>query len=448
VVDLGQQHAADCRVEPMAAVVRRVSIRSRARDVPRAVYVVLAVALAVRLAWVTYAAREPQNFGDPFIYLNAARGIAQGHGYVLWFSTHATAFHPIGYPGWLAIIVWSATRVGLDGHVPVLVGLAQAVLGTASVALVYAIGVRLFDHRVALIAAAITACFPNLVFYTAIAYSETLYLFGILLAIWLVLRVDWKPAPTTRVIAAFGFVVGLSSLVRPFTLLSPLLLGVAMLRSGANRRDTARAVTVAMSLALLVLVPWTVRNAFTFHAFVPVSTNLGDTLCLDNSAGAYGGFRDLPPECSPPVTDAAGEPARNSHNLRYAVRWAVRHPLDELGLVARRTYYGYRSDHDALTDLAGASGRFPPSRVRTPLSWLADIYYFVVGLLAIAAVPKFWREPRRFFVLLMAASLAVVPLYLYGLVRFHIPLLPFLALGAAVTIDGIYESAKRRKSVI
>ena len=77
-----------------------------------------------------------------------------------------------------------------------------------------------------------------------------------------------------------------------------------------------------MGLALVVLVPWTVRNAFTFHAFVPVSTNLGDTLCLDNSAGAYGGFRDLPPECSSgggTDSPAGGEPARNSHNLHYAV---------------------------------------------------------------------------------------------------------------------------------
>jgi hypothetical protein len=29
-----------------------------------------------------------------------------------------------------------------------------------------------------------------------------------------------------------------------------------------------------------------------------------------------------------------------------------------------------------------------------------------------------------------------VPFFLYGLVRFHVPLLPFLALGAAVTVVG------------
>jgi hypothetical protein len=30
-----------------------------------------------------------------------------------------------------------------------------------------------------------------------------------------------------------------------------------------------------------------------------------------------------------------------------------------------------------------------------------------------------------------------VPIFLYGLIRFHIPLLPFLAIGAAITIDAI-----------
>jgi hypothetical protein len=40
-------------------------------------------------------------------------------------------------------------------------------------------------------------------------------------------------------------------------------------------------------------------------------------------------------------------------------------------------------------------------------------------------------------VLLVGASLAAVPIFLYGLIRFHIPLLPFFAIGAAITIDVI-----------
>src|SRR3989442_5253496 len=138
----------------MSGTAQRVSIRSHARDVPRAVYVVLGVALVLRVAWVVYAAREPANFGDPVIYLIAARRIAAGSGYLAWFSNAPTAFHPIGYPAWLAGIAWTAKLVGLDGHLPLLIGLAQALVGTASVALVYAITVRLFEHRLAVLAAA------------------------------------------------------------------------------------------------------------------------------------------------------------------------------------------------------------------------------------------------------------------------------------------------------
>jgi 4-amino-4-deoxy-L-arabinose transferase-like glycosyltransferase len=248
-----------------------------------------------------------------------------------------------------------------------------------------------------------------------------------------------------------GIIVGLGTLVRPFALLTLIALGVALWRAGAGPREALRAVGIAAGIAVLVLIPWTARNAFAYHAFVPVSTNLGDTLCLDNSPGAYGGFRALPPECTVTnpyqgfneLPNGRNEPKENSHNLRYAVAWAVRHPGREAGLVFRRTFYGYRDDHDGLTDQTGTHGTFPPPRVRHPLRWLADVYYYVVLALALFGSRKFVHDPRRLFVLLVALSLAVVPLFLYGLIRFHIPLLPFLALGAAVTID----SLERKRNV-
>jgi 4-amino-4-deoxy-L-arabinose transferase-like glycosyltransferase len=421
---------------------------NRIRRTPRILVVVLAAALALRVAWVIYAAREPGSFGDPFIYLQLARRIASNHGYGPFLSNGPTAFHPPGYPGWLAGIVWVAKHVGLAQREPLLIGLVQAVLGTASVALVYAIGVRLFGYRVAIIAAAITACFPNLVFYTGLMYSETLYTFGVLLAVWLVVRADWKPGPSLAVLIAFGVVVGLSSLVRPFAMLSLIAVALAAWRAGVSWRDTARYVGIATGVALLMLVPWTIRNAFAYHAFVPVSTNLGDTLCLDNAPGAYGGYRGLPPECDvqslqgglPTFGDnrvGEHEPQENSHNLHYAVSWAFHHPSAEVSLVFRRAFYGYRDDHDALTDLAGTQGNFPPTGFRKPFGKLADAYYYVVAVLALLGIRKFLGDPRRLFVLLVATSIAVVPLFLYGLIRFHIPLLPFFAIGAAISIDAI-----------
>jgi 4-amino-4-deoxy-L-arabinose transferase-like glycosyltransferase len=443
----------------MAASSQRVTVGDWIRGVPRALYWVLAVALVLRVAWSLYVQEEPSNFGDPIIYLNSARGIADGVGYRLFLSTYATAFHPIGYPGWLAGIVWVAKSVGLERHDTLLITLAQAVMGTASVALLYGIARRLFNDRTAIIAAALTACFPNLIFYSGLIYSETLYVFGLLLAVWIIVRADWNPVPPLPVVAVFGLVVGLTTLVRPFTLPLPLFLGIALLRAGARWAGVVRVVAIALGIAVLVLVPWTVRNSRAMHAFVPVSTNLGDTLCLDNSPGAYGGFRELPVECSPEFPGPTGEAKQNSFNLRVAMRWALHHPVDELELLPRRFWYGYRTDHDGVAEVASSRGGAVRPWARVPLVVLANLYYWVVAILGLFAVPKLWRDARRLFVLLVAASLAAVPLVLYGLVRFHVPLLPFLALGAAVTIDAILrrreagavtapQSAYRRNKVI
>lgn len=419
----------------MTASSERAAVGSRLGNVPKALYWVLAVALVLRVTWALYVQQEPSTFGDPFIYLNTARGIVDGKGYHLLFSTLPTAFHPIGYPGWLAGIVWVARSLGLERHDTLLITLVQALLGTASVALVWAIARRLFDDRVAIIAAALTACFPNLIFYTGLIYSETLYVFGILLAVWIVVRADWAPVPSLPVIALFGLVVGLTALVRPFTLPLPLLLGVGLLRAGARWADIARVVAIALGIAVLVLVPWTIRNSRALDSFVPVSTNLGDTLCLDYSPGAYGGFRELPADCSPPFEGPTAEAKQNSHNLRVATRWARAHPLDVLELLPRRLWYGYRTDDDGVAEVASSQGGAVQPWARVPLVVLANVYYWVVAILALVAVPKLWRDGRRLFVLLVAASIAAVPFLLYGLVRFHVPLLPFLALGAAVTLD-------------
>jgi 4-amino-4-deoxy-L-arabinose transferase-like glycosyltransferase len=441
----------------MRASTQRVAVGDRLRSVPKALYGVLAVALVLRAAWSVYVHETPSNFGDPIIYLNSARGIADGVGYRLFLSTYPTAFHPIGYPGWLAGVVWVAKSIGLERHEPLLITLVQALLGTASVALLYAIARRLFGYRVAIVAAALTACFPNLIFYSGLIYSETLYLFGILLAVWIVVRADWDPVPSVPVIASFGLVVGLATLVRPFTLPLPLFFGIALLRAGAGWVPVARVVAIALGIAVLVLVPWTVRNSRELHAFVPVSTNLGDTLCLDNSPGAYGGFRELPIECSPEFPGATGEAKRNSFNLRVALRWARQNPIRELELLPRRFWYGYRTDDDGVAEVASSRGGAVQPWARVPLVGLADLYYYVVAILGLLAVPTLWRDARRLFVLMVAASLAAVPFVLYGLVRFHVPLLPFLALGAAVTIDAIRrrrepgrtsQSAYRRNKVI
>jgi hypothetical protein len=78
-----------------------------------------------------------------------------------------------------------------------------------------------------------------------------------------------------------GFAAGLAALVRPngIALVVGLVLGTLLLRRSNERARWLSLAAMALGL-LLVLAPWTIRNAVVFHAFVPVSTGGGELLYM------------------------------------------------------------------------------------------------------------------------------------------------------------------------
>ena len=210
------------------------------------------------------------------------------------------------------------------------------------------------------------------------------------------------------------------------------------------RRSLLETVTVAVA-AVVVLVPWTIRNAAELHGFVPVSTGIGETLCVGHQPAATGGYVFDTEYCVGPydsahITEPHLEVERNRYTTRQAVKYAFGHPVDEVRLFFRRGWYLLHQDHDGIdaTNVGAVDQGFVPSRARDALALLADLYYFAVVVLAAMSVTRFaGRSPARggrFLLLLTAAGLLAIPLELYGLPRYKVPLAPFLALGAAATL--------------
>jgi hypothetical protein len=73
------------------------------------------------------------------------------------------------------------------------------------------------------------------------------------------------------------------------------------------------------------------------------------------------------------------------------------------------------------------------------LQTLADAYYVAVGTLALLGVRAFLtrRDPRRIFIVLVGVGMAATPFLLFGDPRYHVPVLPFLAIGAAATVGAV-----------
>jgi hypothetical protein len=149
------------------------------------------------------------------------------------------------------------------------------------------------------------------------------------------------------------------------------------------------------------------------------------------------------PECfdgfdGVPLADI--EQVRNRVNTRRALRFIREHPASEVRLILTRARYTVEGDHDGLIGVeSNDANAFLPGPLRTSLRLIADWWYWATLVLAALAVPRFFRrrDPRlgdRVILGLTAGALIAIPLELYGYTRFHIPVLPFQAIAAAVTL--------------
>jgi hypothetical protein len=415
---------------------------------------ILIVAFALRLAWVLAVRTSPPTdwlvAGDQYSYWYYGHEIAEGRGYVGYVTGQPTAYYPIGFPAILAALFWVVRVTPLPDEYMLATNMLHVVVGTASVALAYVIGRRLFGRLGGLLGAVVLAVFPNLVYQVASVQLETMFIFWCLAALAIIVTHDWaRGLPSTRRLLAFGLVLGVSVLVRPFSIwfVAALLVAALLARGGWVR--SLRVAAVPLVVVLLMSVPWTVRNAIRMDAFVPTSTNTGDTLCLDRSLDATGGFRWATHEgCADPDLP---EVERSRESTRMAIEFVMDHPTRELQQIGRRAKLMFGSDNDgvlAVNTLGG--GPVMAEDTAASLEDVADAAFDVVlvlagaGLVVLVATGR-RRRPEAALVLLSMGALIAVPLLLWGNPRFHLPVSPFLAILAGGAVATGIQVLRRRR---
>ena len=238
---------------------------------------VVVLALVVRVgAIVADSGYRPQQ--DAWDYDRHARSIAGGDGYPDSYyvaDRGPSALRAPGYPFFLAAVYVSTGDSVAAGR------LANAVLGALAVLLLYLIARRIWGPSIALCAAGAAAIFPPLVLLSKELLSEPLF---IALELGMVLCIlEFRRSRDSRWAIGAGLLAGLGILTRnpgP-ALLIPLLAGL-WVRKPRLRWEAAAAPLLALACALLVVAPWTVRNAAEFGRLAPVTTGTGFAM-----AGTY-----------------------------------------------------------------------------------------------------------------------------------------------------------------
>ncbi len=408
---------------------------------------IVAVGAVLRVAWLVFNHAEPPfHFmvsGDQYSYWYHANEIAGGRGYHSYVDGRATAYYPIGYPAILAGLIWVAVRVPfVDPDLMLVIGAFQVVLSAATVALTFVVGRRLLGPWAGLVAAALMAVFPNMIYQVSALQLETVFVFFTMAALAIAVDHDWSSGPPSRArLLAIGAVLAVSGLVRPFSL--PLVLGLllALLAVGVGWRRALVATSIPVAVILVAFTPWTIRNAVQLDAFVPSSTNMGDTLCIDRNLDATGAFRWS--EHDGCVASTLPETERNRGNTRKAIEFVLDHPDRELLQIVRRARFMFAEDNDGIQAVETmGSGPIFSDAARDLYTTVADWYFYVLVAAAVLGLPWLVRRsprPERRLVLVLLVTLLLVPLLLWGNPRFHLPLAPFFALSAAALTTVVWR---------
>ena len=383
---------------------------------------------------------------DPDGYWRLAENLVE-HG-TFGEGSAPTAFRPPLYPvvltGCVAAGDWRRAAIGA----------LHVVLGVATVGLVLVLGQWWGLGRCgAALAALLVACDPILLSQSTQVMTETTAAF---LAVLGLLSLAWmRRRPTSCRALLAGATLATGALCRPTLLLWAVAVGVMLLwqawstpknnlrRSSGRRRTVAGGVAKGLRLpiafalgAVFVLSPWAVRNQLQLGRPIVTTTHGGYTFLLANNPSFYEWLRD-------------GQWGSVWPANEFNADWDRRKPHDELR--ADRLAYAeaerniYRKPGAFVGACLVRIGRFwspLPHRVIVVggprprlMRYAVALWYTMEFLLAAAGVwIVFHRKERSAWMeaLLLVACLAAVHAFFWTNMRMRAPVMPVVAMAAAV----------------
>lgn len=408
---------------------------------------ILVVAFALRLGYVV-AQRGDVLFDHPILdedeYVKAAHSLVEGH----------ADPRPYWQPPGISYALAATFEVSNDLLVPRLI---QILISVASCGLVFLIGRRLWNPRVGLVAAAITAVHGVLVFECYELLPTTWIVFWDLLALWLLLHAintappfgdaasSGKAGLASRPLDAFaaGLAIGVSAIF------SPTILPFALVAAIVLRKPPAIAALVLG--VVLPIAPVTYHN-HRLGEVVLVSANGGLNFFLGNNADYEHTFAIRPGRAwerlsSEPLRHGITAPgAQSTYFDGRTLAFMRAHPGDEALLLARKTYlFVHGAEIPRDTDIyAARSGVLAALIAPRPID-LPDALLVPIGLLGIVAL---WRERRRLAAPLgLLATIALTTIVFFVSSRHRAPALPLFALFAAAGVFRIAQWPRRSRLI-
>jgi hypothetical protein len=397
----------------------------------------LVLAFVVRLGSI-FAIR---NFEDPktWEFGVIAQNIVEGKGFSFFGEEGnplPSAYMPPIYPILLAGIfkVWGLSEISF-----VFIQLLQAFCGVLVCLLLFKIARKLSSSFSAWLVLTISAFYPPFLYVVTPIHPLMLSILISCLEIFLLLKLLEEQAVSTAAMA--GLVGGLLALLRAEALGLLVLYSVWIVfgSKGNFKRMLGRSLLM-LATAVVVLMPWIVRNKVKLGHFIPVTTTSGLNLWRGQNERATGTARDLSGKGIWPTGDIREEirklnptpdyeVKKDAILRRHALQFMTKNPGKSLGLAIKKFFYFWTVD---LTHPIAKNALYlVPSLLLSLGAWLGiflSVHHLHAGWVLLY---------------LQVGFLTLVAMIFFVLPRYRIFLDPTLILLAAHGVDQVFGQRVR-----
>lgn len=375
--------------------------------------------MLVRPHWVPDA--------DADQYVQISRALAAGRGFSLVFpqlALHETAFRPPLYPFLLAPGAW----VFGDALWPA--RLLNVLIGSAVAVLAGVLTARIGGRVAGLVAAGVVAVYPPLLANDTVTLTEPLALALLLGALLLIDARRWARA---------GVAVGLLLLTRPNGYLVLVILAAWLV----VRLDLKRAAGF-VAIALLVFFPWLVRNEIQVGTWRPTTSD-GFTIAAMYAAPARAAGTFVDPVFSHAYDDTDHRFAQfdealwNQKLTREGAKGAVENPW-YVWRTVRRNFRGYFEINPPLN-------HYPEKNDGRDWRFRQDVLpcFYVVTIAGLVGLARRWRDARVVVLIATTAQFVALSLLLVAPPRLRAPFDLACCIGVGLLVDSIWSHAQRRE---
>jgi 4-amino-4-deoxy-L-arabinose transferase-like glycosyltransferase len=384
---------------------------------------------------------------DSDYYDATAQSLAVGQGYTARLTTDGflvggdpTAFFLPGYSHLLAALY------AVFGPHTILAAALNVACGILVVGLTYGFTGKFFSRRVAFLSALLAAILPAFILWTPVILSETAFC-AVLMASLVAAMKTVNPQGRFQALPLLitASLAGCAILLRAQgILIVPIVIALWWGVTRLRRTALLQASLVLVVIGTLLPLCWAIRNHVVMDRFT-LTTSFGYNLRVGHAPFSTGRFVD-PAELRNPDFTSLDELERRQDGLgaRLAVDYATEHPLREVTLAVRKTYWLWVPPTDVTQWLTGFGLRHVSEevqviiRVTLLISQVAVLASAVVGLAASA------RSPFARWVTFVCFLWTAFHLVFFSEPRYLIPILPLLLPFTVVGVTKLQASLSTR----